>query len=93
MEELSYEELKERYKKIKHYLFMEGIELPLKVEPYTKKEYQTRNNIPQLYWGKRDYEAIQWEKEGKADWLESILLIFYKNYCIIFIENKKGDKK
>ena len=70
MEELSYEELKGRYKKIKHYLFMEGIELPLKVEPYTKKEYQTRNNIPQLYWGKRDYEAIQWEKEGKADWLE-----------------------
>ena len=55
---------------MKRQLFIEGIELPLKVEPYTKKEYQTRNNIPQLYWGKRDYEAIQWEKEGKADWLE-----------------------
>lgn len=68
-EDLSYEELLQRYNAIKKYLFMKDIHLPLSIEPYTKKEYNLRNHLPELYWGPRDYEAILWEQSGKATWL------------------------
>ena len=68
-EEMTREELLQRYKAIKHYLFMQCIHLPLSVEPYTQKEYELRQRLPEIYWEPRDHEAILWEQMGKADWI------------------------
>ncbi len=67
---MSYEELESRYKKIKNYLFHQGIILPIDVDPYTHDEYNSRINIPELYWTSRDYEAIEAERMGKCDWIK-----------------------
>ena len=56
---LSYEELQDRYLKLKKWLQKENIEIPIDIEPYTTKEKEIRDSIPQLYWSKRDFEDYE----------------------------------
>lgn len=66
---MTFQELAKKYEKLKKWLKMQGIEIPISIEPYTKREYELRKTLPEIYWTSRDYEAIQLEEENETDWI------------------------
>lgn len=71
----------ENYKKLKQWLFQEGIDIPISIEPYTYKEYLTRQNLPKLYWSKRDAAAANAEQRGPVPWLDEAAAAIQEIKC------------
>lgn len=64
-ENVSYEELKDRYHKLKKWLWKQDIYIPIDIEPYTEEERELRDRLPQIYWTSRDYEDCN--RSGKNE--------------------------
>ena len=55
-ENITHEELKQRYHELKKWLWRKNIWIPIDIEPYTDEERELRNTLPQIYWTDRDFE-------------------------------------